>query len=76
MNDTVLSRLVRALDAAVETAAPVVAEDLHSDLELASLRLRCLDQLLGGGVAEASPYLAFLRRTTGRVDAARAAASA
>jgi hypothetical protein len=78
MNDLVLSRLVRALDAAVESGAPA-ADELHGDLDVAALRLRCLRQRLGDGLAEESPYLSFLRRTTGGRSAtggARMAASA
>ena len=63
MNDLVLNRLVRALDAAAESDAP--AAELHGDLEVAALRLRCLRQRLGAELAEESPYLSFLRRTTG-----------
>ncbi len=65
MNDDHLSHLVRALDAAVESS-PAAGSDrsaLCASLEHAALRLRCLNARLGG-VAEESPYLAFLRRTT------------
>ena len=66
MNDDHLSHLVRALDAAVESSpAGAIGERsaLFASLDHAALRLRCLASRLGP-VAEESPYLAFLRRTT------------
>lgn len=68
MNDDHLSHLVRALDAAVESSpadAIGIAERsaLCASLDHAALRLRCLTSRLGS-VADESPYLAFLRRTT------------
>lgn len=65
MHDDHLSHLVRALDAAVESS-PADATGraaLCASLDHAALRLRCLTSRLGP-VAEESPYLAFLRRTT------------
>ena len=68
MNDDHLSHLVRALDAAVESSPAGVngieeRAALCASLDHAALRLRCLSTRLGA-VAEESPYLAFLRRTT------------
>jgi len=63
MKDEHLSRLVRALDAAVESSPGDDSGKLHGGLEQAALRLRCLTNRLGS-VAVESPYLAFLRRTT------------
>ncbi|MBA3697267.1 MAG: hypothetical protein H0W78_00165 [Planctomycetes bacterium] len=65
MNDDHLSHLVRALDAAVESSPAGIAERtaLCGSLDHAALRLRCLTARLGT-VADESPYLAFLRRTT------------
>jgi hypothetical protein len=63
MNDDQLCHLVHALDAAVATSPGDESGQLHSDIEQAILRLHCLTNRLGP-VAEASPYLAFLRRTT------------
>ncbi len=65
MHDDHLSHLVRALDAAVESS-PAVGSDraaLCASLDHAALRLRCIHARLGV-VADESPYLAFLRRTT------------
>jgi hypothetical protein len=70
MNDDHLSHLVRALDTAVESSPAGIAQGLlSSDLEYAALRLRCLTERLGP-LAEESPYLAFLRRTTRAAEAA------
>ena len=69
MNDDHLSHLVRALDAAVESSPAggggrqADRQALCASLDHAALRLRCLTTRLGQ-VAEESPYLAFLRRTT------------
>ncbi len=65
MNDDHLSHLVRALDAAVESSPAGGGERqaLCASLDQAALRLRCLVARLGP-LAEESPYLAFLRRTT------------
>jgi hypothetical protein len=63
MYDDSLNHLVRALDAAVESSPHDVSNNLHHDLEQVQLRLRCLTRRLGQ-VAEESPYVAFLRRTT------------
>lgn len=65
MHDDHLSHLVRALDAAVESSPADATERsaLCASLDHAALRLRCLTSRLGP-VAEESPYLAFLRRTT------------
>jgi hypothetical protein len=66
MNDDHLSHLVRALDAAVESSPSLGAPQriaLCASLDHAALRLRCLTSRLGP-MAEESPYLAFLRRTT------------
>jgi hypothetical protein len=66
MNDDHLSHLVRALDAAVESSPSLGAQQriaLCASLDHAALRLRCLTSRLGP-MAEESPYLAFLRRTT------------
>jgi len=65
MNDDHLSHLVRALDAAVESSPADIGERtaLCASIDHATLRLRCLTSRLGP-VAEESPYLAFLRRTT------------
>jgi hypothetical protein len=65
MNDDHLSHLVRALDAAVESSPADIGERsaLCASLDNAALRLRCLTSRLGS-VADESPYLAFLRRTT------------
>jgi hypothetical protein len=70
MNDAALSRLVTALDTAVESTSRMDGgpESLHADLELAALRLRCLSRRLGA-VADESPYLAFLRRTARQAPA-------
>lgn len=73
MIDDHLSHLVRALDAAVESSpaeAIGLAERsaLCASIDHAALRLRCLTSRLGP-VAEESPYLAFLRRTTRAADA-------
>jgi hypothetical protein len=72
MHDDHLSHLVRALDAAVESSPANVGERsaLCASLDHAALRLRCLTSRLGP-VAEESPYLAFLRRTTRAADAYR-----
>lgn len=69
MNDVALSRLVTALDTAVESSPHMDggSDHLHADLELAALRLRCLSRRLGA-IADESPYLAFLRRTTGHAS--------
>ena len=74
MNDAALSRLVTALDTAVESTSRMDGgpERLHADLELAALRLRCLSRRLGV-IADESPYLAFLRRTAGHVPGAEQA---
>jgi len=64
MHDPDLKQLVSALDRVVDWAASNDhggAEALHSHLEVAALRLRCLNQRLGIQAAE-SPYLAFVRR--------------
>ncbi len=65
MNDDHLSHLVRALDAAVESSPADITERaaLSASLDHAALRLRCLTSRLGP-IADESPYLAFLRRTT------------
>jgi hypothetical protein len=65
MHDDHLSHLVRALDAAVESspAETIPRAALAASLDQAALRLRCLTARLGP-VAEESPYLAYLRRTT------------
>jgi hypothetical protein len=76
MNDDHLSHLVRALDAAVEsspaggsgTSGISERAALCASIDHAALRLRCLTSRLGS-VAEESPYLAFLRRTTRAADA-------
>jgi hypothetical protein len=60
MNDDVLTRLVRALDTAVEASTPAIAPLSH-DADQAALRLQVLARRLGP-VASESPYLAFLRR--------------
>lgn len=77
MNDDHLSHLVRALDAAVESSPGGVSGNngqaaLCASLDHAALRLRCLTSRLGP-VAEESPYLAFLRRTTRAAEAQHAA---
>jgi hypothetical protein len=77
MNDDHLSHLVRALDAAVESSPSLGAQQriaLCASLDHAALRLRCLTSRLGP-MAEESPYLAFLRRTT-RAPAATHAVAA
>lgn len=61
MNDVVLTRLVRALDTAVEASTPSIASLPKADLELAALRLQVLTRRLGP-VADEGPYLSFLRR--------------
>ena len=63
MKDEHLSHLVRALDVAVESSPAIDSGKLHGGLEQATLRLKCLTNRLGQ-VAEESPYLAFLRRTS------------
>lgn len=65
MHDPDLQRLVSALDRAVEWAAGSQQPALHSDVEIARLRLQCLSRRLGGSVA-ASPYLAFVERLCAR----------
>lgn len=80
MNDDHLSHLVRALDAAVESS-PAGASGMSeraalcASIDHAALRLRCLTSRLGT-VAEESPYLAFLRRTTRAAEARYAIHSA
>jgi hypothetical protein len=76
MRDPELHRLVDALDATFEWALEHRrAEELAAALDAAQSRLRCLERL--GVRAEASPYLAFLRRLCGeRVAQPRAAAGA
>lgn len=73
MYDDHLSHLVRALDAAVESSPADAAQRaaLCASLDHAALRLRCLTSRLGP-VAEESPYLAFLRRTTRAGESLRA----
>lgn len=61
MNDPGLKRLVAALDSTAEWAAQHDGPILHSDVEIAHMRLQCLKRLLGNGVS-ASPYLAFIER--------------
>lgn len=61
MNDVVLTRLVRALDTAVEASTPSIAPLQQADVEQVALRLQVLTRRLGP-VAEAGPYLSFLRR--------------
>lgn len=72
MIDDHLSHLVRALDAAVESSPGAIGlterSALCASIDHAALRLRCLTSRLGP-VAEESPYLAFLRRTTRAADA-------
>jgi hypothetical protein len=61
MNDVVLTRLIRALDTAVEASAPSIAPLQPADVDQAALRLRVLTGRLGA-VAGEGPYLSFLRR--------------
>jgi len=61
MHDPQLKRLVDALDSAVEWAADRDAPAFHADVEVARLRLHCLNRRLGAAVA-ASPYLAYVQR--------------
>lgn len=61
MNDAVLTRLVNALDAAVEVSPTAPAPLARADLEHAALRLAVLTRRLGP-VAGEGPYLSFLRR--------------
>jgi hypothetical protein len=64
MHDDILHRLVRTLDGAVDDAQRLgCSHELAQDLEVAALRLRCLEQRLGRSAAGESAYLAFLRRT-------------
>ena len=65
MHDPQLERLVAALDSAVERTADRDAPALHADVEVARLRLLCLNRRLGAAVA-ASPYLAFVQRLVDR----------
>ncbi|MDA3960375.1 MAG: hypothetical protein PF961_06270 [Planctomycetota bacterium] len=58
MHDPKLMSLLEAMDLMVTTTSGDVADAT----EQAALRLQCLERRLGG-VAEASPYLNFLRRT-------------
>jgi hypothetical protein len=60
MQDPDLMKLLDAMDLMVTTTGSEVAEAA----DVAGLRLRCLEQRLGG-VAAASPYLQFLRRSAG-----------
>lgn len=60
MQDPDLMRLLDAMDLMVTTTGSELAEAAS----VAGLRLRCLEQRLGG-VAAASPYLQFLRRSSG-----------
>ena len=61
MNDVVLTRLVRALDTAVEASTPSIAPLQKADVELVALRLQVLTRRLGP-IADEGPYLSFLRR--------------
>lgn len=58
MQDPHLMRLLDAMDLMVTATGP----ELDEASEVADLRLRCLEQRLGG-LAAASPYLQYLRRS-------------
>ncbi len=75
MNDNVLHRLIRTLDTALDGLDGSGREhELAGDLDVAALRLQCLERRLGASAVE-SPYLSFLRRTV-ELDRAPMAASA
>lgn len=75
MNDVVLHRIIRTLDTALDGLDGSGQEiELAGDLDVAALRLQCLERRLGASAAE-SPYLSFLRRTI-ELDRAPMAASA
>ena len=75
MIDNTLHHLMHTLDTALESVSgPVQERELAGDLDVAALRLQCLERRLGTTAAE-SPYLAFLRRTI-ELDRAPMAASA
>lgn len=71
MQDPDLMKLLDAMDLMVTATGTEVD---HAS-EVADLRLRCLEQRLGG-VASASPYLQYLRRSAKRGRSQRLAASA
>ena len=64
MNDDVFGRILHTLDTALDEAERQGrGHELAHDLDVAALRLQCLERRSGINVSE-SPYLAFLRRTT------------
>lgn len=67
MQDPDLARLVAALDSVAEWVAerPERMPDLEQALATAGLRARCLAGRIGGGTAQESPYLAFVRKLAG-----------
>ncbi len=76
MRDPDLERLLEAMDAAVgRSDGPARDVDVGSELELAELRLRCIDRRLNGAVS-ASPYLRYLRSSIRRMRPEPLAASA
>lgn len=75
MNDHVLQRIIHTLDTALEDVYGSGQEhELAGDLDVAALRLQCLERRLGASAAE-SPYLAFLRRTVDAGNAPMAASA-
>lgn len=75
MNDIAFQRIVRTLDTTLEGLDGSGREhELAGDLDVAALRLQCLERRLGSSASE-SPYLSFLRRTI-ELDRAPMAASA
>lgn len=75
MNDAVFQRIIHALDTTLEGVDGSGREhELAGDLDVAALRLQCLERRAGTSAVE-SPYLSFLRRTI-ELDRAPMAASA
>jgi hypothetical protein len=75
VDDHSLDRLLTALDTAVERLSGPELDQLHQDIGLAALRLEALRRHLGPR-AEASPYVAFVRRLAERGAGQGLAASA